>query len=114
LSIIIISSILATTIQAQDFQDVDGDKSVGRKTLPIVFPNLSRYTPMISLFFWSFYLTAIWEIGRIGTLAFYALAAIVGLRYYLLRTAKEDEISYCLYNVRFISVFKAFIDVPDD
>ncbi|KAF8959405.1 UbiA prenyltransferase family-domain-containing protein [Flammula alnicola] len=36
-SIFIIASILATTIQAQDFQDVDGDKLVGRRTLPSPF-----------------------------------------------------------------------------
>ncbi|KAF4615939.1 hypothetical protein D9613_011359 [Agrocybe pediades] len=105
LSIFIISSILATTIQAQDFQDVDGDKSVGRKTLPIVFPNLSRYTPLISLLLWSFYLTTLWEVGRVGTIAFNALAVLVGLRYYIFRTAKDDEISYCLYNVWLATAF---------
>jgi len=99
LSIFIISAILATTIQAQDFQDVDGDKSVGRSTLPIAFPKLSRCTPLISLLLWSAYLTCIWEIGGIGTCGFTCLAVIVGLRYFLLRTTKDDELSYLMYNI---------------
>ncbi|KAF8905771.1 UbiA prenyltransferase family [Gymnopilus junonius] len=99
LSIFIISAILATTIQAQDFQDVDGDKSVGRSTLPIAFPNLSRYTLLITLLLWSAYLTCIWEIGGIGSIGFTCLAMVVGLRYYLLRTTKDDEVSYFMYNI---------------
>ncbi|KDR74291.1 hypothetical protein GALMADRAFT_250079 [Galerina marginata CBS 339.88] len=99
LSIFIIAAILATTIQTQDFQDVDGDKSVGRSTLPIAFPNLSRYTPLISLLLWSSYLTFIWEISGMGSLGFTCLAIVVGLRYFLLRTTKDDQLSYFLYNI---------------
>ncbi|KAJ3513367.1 hypothetical protein NLJ89_g2987 [Agrocybe chaxingu] len=99
LSIFVISSILATTIQAQDFQDVEGDAEVGRKTLPIVFPNLSRYTPIISLLLWSLYLTVVWEISIPSSIAFTCLGLIVGIRYYFWRSVKDDEWSYFLYNI---------------
>lgn len=98
-SIFIISAILATTIQAQDFQDVPGDKLVGRNTLPIAFPNISRHTPLISLLFWSAYLSFIWEIDTPARAGFTCLAVVVGLRYYLWRSTKADKLSYFLYNV---------------
>ncbi|KAF8164744.1 UbiA prenyltransferase family [Crassisporium funariophilum] len=105
LSIFIISAILATTIQTQDFQDVQGDKLVGRQTLPIAFPNISRYTPLISLVIWSLYLTSMWEIDIPGSVGFTCLAIIVGVRYYLWRTTKDDQFSYLLYNVRLFVAF---------
>ena len=98
-SISVITAILATTIQAQDFQDVMGDKAVGRYTLPIAFPNFSRYTPLVTLVMWSLYLTAMWEITTPARVAFTFLGIIVGARYYFWRSTKDDEWSYVLYNV---------------
>ncbi|PPQ66605.1 hypothetical protein CVT24_006916 [Panaeolus cyanescens] len=108
LAISVISAILATTIQAQDFQDVEGDSLVGRKTLPIVFPNLSRLTPIVTLLLWSFYLTSIWEINTLATVAFFTLALVVGTRYYLWRSVKDDQMSYFLYNVSVLTPLQPF------
>ncbi|KAF9040692.1 UbiA prenyltransferase family [Panaeolus papilionaceus] len=105
LSISVISAILATTIQAQDFQDVEGDSLVGRKTLPIVFPNLSRLTPIVTLLIWSLYLTTIWEINAIASITFFTLAVVVGTRYYLWRSVKDDQLSYFLYNIWLAGAF---------
>ena len=99
LSISVIAGILATTIQAQDFQDVIGDKAVGRNTLPIAFPNFSRYTLLITLIMWSLYLTTMWEIAMQGGILFTFLGIVVGVRYYFWRSSKDDEWSYVLYNV---------------
>jgi 1,4-dihydroxy-2-naphthoate octaprenyltransferase len=98
-SISVIAAILATTIQAQDFQDVIGDKAVGRYTLPIAFPNFSRCTPLVTLVMWSLYLTAMWEITTPAGVGFTFLGIIVGIRYYFWRSTKDDEWSYVLYNV---------------
>ena len=100
-SISVITAILATTIQAQDFQDVIGDKAVGRYTLPIAFPNFSRYTPMVALVMWSLSLTFIWEITTLAGVGFTFLGIVVGIRYYLWRSTKDDEWSYVLYNASF-------------
>jgi hypothetical protein len=77
---------------------------VGRYTLPIAFPNFSRYTPFITLVTWSLYLTAIWEITTPAGVGFTLLGIIVGIRYYFLRSTKDDESSYFLYNVSFFSL----------
>jgi 1,4-dihydroxy-2-naphthoate octaprenyltransferase len=103
-SISVIAAILATTIQAQDFQDVVGDKAVGRYTLPVAFPNFSRYTPMVTLVMWSLYLTIMWEITPPAGVGFTFLGIVVGIRYYVLRSTKDDEWSYVLYNVSFFCI----------
>ena len=103
-SILVIAAIVVTTIQAQDFQDVIGDKAVGRYTLPIAFPNFSRYTPFITLVVWSLFLTAIWEVTILAGACFTLLGIIVGIRYYFLRSTKDDESSYLLYSVSLLSL----------
>ena len=107
-SISVIAAVLATTIQAQDFQDVIGDKAVGRYTLPIAFPNFSRYTPLVTLVTWSLYLTIMWEITTPAGVGFTFLGIVVGIRYYFWRSAKDDEWSYVLYNVSFSPIFYLF------
>ena len=104
-SISVIAAILATTIQAQDFQDVIGDKAVGRNTLPIAFPNFSRYTLLVTLVMWSLYLTAMWEITTPAGVGFTFLGIVVGIRYYFWRSTKDDEWSYVLYNVSLFPIF---------
>ncbi|KAK0215513.1 UbiA prenyltransferase family [Armillaria fumosa] len=89
--------IVLTTIHAQDFQDVPGDRIQGRKTLPIVAPTASRIS-MILLLMWSMWLGAISQTAVAQ--GFLILAAIVvGGRFMLFRTVHADHISYILYNV---------------
>ncbi|KAJ7671829.1 hypothetical protein B0H17DRAFT_1244713 [Mycena rosella] len=52
-SVAISAGIFATTIHAQDFKDVDGDSAIGRRTIPIVFPSIARYTVIVPLTLWS-------------------------------------------------------------
>jgi 4-hydroxybenzoate polyprenyltransferase len=107
-SISVIAAVLATTIQAQDFQDVIGDKAVGRHTLPIAFPNFSRYTLLVTLVIWSLYLTTMWEITTPAGVGFTFLGIVVGIRYYFWRSTKDDEWSYVLDNVCCFFFFLAF------
>ena len=91
--------IFATTIQAQDFKDVEGDKLVGRKTLPIVAPNVARPTLMLALAAWSIGLSALWQLSVGATLVFNFLSLSVGVRYMLFEGVKADQRSFYLYNV---------------
>ena len=112
-SISVIAAILATTIQAQDFQDVIGDKAVGRYTLPIAFPNFSRYTLLVTLVIWSLYLITMWEITTPAGVGFTFLGITVGIRYYFWRSTKDDEWSYVLYNVScFLFAYFHLLSVP--
>ena len=88
-----------TTIQSQDFADVDGDKKLGRVTFPICAPELSRTVTFLATTTWSLFLGPLWDIGPTFQGLLSTLGTIVGVRYFLLRTPKSDKVSYALYNV---------------
>ncbi|EJD04463.1 uncharacterized protein FOMMEDRAFT_28155 [Fomitiporia mediterranea MF3/22] len=90
---------LATTFHAQDFRDTVGDKLVGRKTIPIVWPRASRPTLLLILLAWSSALCVIWKVALIPALAYHLLALAVGCAYLTFPSSKADDWSYFLYNV---------------
>ena len=98
---IIISCILIfTTIQAQDFPDVEGDKALGRMTFPIYAPELSRAFTFFFIVAWSMFLSWFWGVGPISAAFLVIFGTYVGMRYYRWRTLEADKTSYLIYNVR--------------
>ena len=98
---VIISGILIfTTIQAQDFPDVEGDKALGRMTFPIYAPELSRAFTLFATIAWSIFLSWFWGVGPVSTAFLVAFGSYVGMRYYRWRTLEADRKSYLLFNVR--------------
>lgn len=91
--------IFSTTLHCQDFKDEEGDRLIGRKTLPIVFPSLARTSVMVGLPLWSVCLTCLWKVDVICSAAFVAYASIVGIRFMMLQSAKADRKSCQLYSV---------------
>ena len=98
--------VIFTTISAQDFADVDGDKLSQRRTIPIIAPIASRWYIFIALTSWSVILTATWRLGPITGGAFLTFGTFVGSRYFRLRDANSDRLSYLFYNVGFLTVLK--------
>jgi 4-hydroxybenzoate polyprenyltransferase len=97
---VIISGILAfTAVHAQDFPDVEGDKTTGRMTFPIYAPELSRFFTLFVTIAWSVFLSWFWEVGPISTTLFASFGIYVGLRYYFWRTSEADRRSYLTFNV---------------
>lgn len=93
--------VIFTTIQAQDFPDVEGDAAIGRVTFPIYAPEFSRIFTFMATTGWSVCLCWFWDIGPCSTVAVALIGGYVGCRYYIWRDAKTDSQSYILYNVRF-------------
>lgn len=91
--------VIFSTLQAQDFPDVVGDAAIGRVTLPIYAPEISRIALILALSFWSAFLGWVWELEPVFKVGFVMLGVLVGLRYYIYRSVKEDEKSYILFNV---------------
>lgn len=89
-----------TTIQAQDFKDVEGDDAIGRRTLPIVYPTGSRVSTSILIPLWSLAITNAWEVSEEFSAVMVALGLYIGYRIMLRRTRKSDRLSYVWYNVR--------------
>ncbi len=94
--------VILTTIQAQDFQDIEGDQLTGRWTLPVAFPRSSRWAMPVLLTAWSVFLAAYWRASPVHTAILVVLGAIPGLRFALGDGASADRTSYRLYNVRVI------------
>lgn len=99
MSVLASAGMIASTIQAQDFKDAEGDRLVGRKTLPIVAPTVARPTLMLALMLWSVVLSALWGLSTLSALAFNLLAFVVGMRFVTLDSVKADQRSFYLYNV---------------
>ena len=91
--------IILSTIQAQDFGDVEGDALCGRRTLPIVFPEASRHLMTWSLPVWSAFLAWFWEAQRFQAAALLILGLFCGLRFMIYREVETDRWSYVYYNV---------------
>jgi 4-hydroxybenzoate polyprenyltransferase len=101
---VIISGILVVTeIHVQDFPDVDGDKTVGRMTLPIYAPELSRFLTLFVTAAWSIFLSWFWRVGPISTSLFTSFGIYVGLHCYCRRTLEADRKLYRIFNVRILT-----------
>jgi 4-hydroxybenzoate polyprenyltransferase len=91
--------IIFSTIHAQDFRDEVGDKLMGRRTIPIVWPEASRVWILAILTAWSVGLS--WACGMAipFSVPFCFLSLFVGLRFFQKRTADADRRSYLYYNI---------------
>ena len=98
-AVCISGALIFTTIQAQDFADVEGDMKMGRQTFPIYEPELSRQVTIVALILWSIFLSWFWKIGPFCSVCYMISGTIVGLRFYVLRDTRSDRSSYIIYNV---------------
>ncbi|KAG2067696.1 hypothetical protein BDR04DRAFT_1211965 [Suillus decipiens] len=89
----------ATTLHAQDFKDEEGDRLAGRRTLVTLFPTFARMSMMISIPLWSLYLSRLWKMDLVCSVAFIAYGTIVGARFMVYRTASAHKKSCKLYSV---------------
>lgn len=99
-AVCISSALIFTTIHAQDFADVAGDRELGRRTLPIHAPELSRRITLVALCAWSAFLCWYWGVGPVCSASYVALGVVIAVRFYVWRSAEADRRSYLLYNVR--------------
>ncbi|KAF9021323.1 hypothetical protein BDZ89DRAFT_1200267 [Hymenopellis radicata] len=99
LAICISFGIFATTIQTQDFKDVEGDKRNKRRTLPILYPIASRYSVVICILAWTLMLCRVWNLGLHFGLIFLSLGLVVTFRFLTLHTRADDQVSFYWYNV---------------
>ncbi|OJT08398.1 hypothetical protein TRAPUB_737, partial [Trametes pubescens] len=97
-SVLASTGIFATTIHAQDFQDVDGDRAIGRRTVPIVFGPAARWTVIVPLVLWSVGLSVLWGLSIAVSAVVTTLAVYVGVLYLRARTAHEYQVAYFWYN----------------
>ncbi|KZT21919.1 hypothetical protein NEOLEDRAFT_1072671 [Neolentinus lepideus HHB14362 ss-1] len=98
-SILASTGIFATTIHTQDFKDVDGDRAIGRQTIPIVYGKHARWTVIGPLLLWSAGLSVFWGLDVAASAAFVLLAMFVGVQYIIGKTVKDYQLAFYWYNV---------------
>jgi hypothetical protein len=88
------------TIHEQDFADADGDRMLGRRTLPIMAPQGSRIYTLCVIPLLSLALAFSWSLGPLCSILFVSLGFGVGLRCFFFRDEIHDQSTFLLYNVR--------------
>ncbi|KAG2064925.1 hypothetical protein BDR04DRAFT_1083782 [Suillus decipiens] len=96
--------VILLTVHAQDFADVNGDRTSGRRTLPIVAPEGSRIYMLCARPLFSFALASFWSLGPFSTIFFVSMGSWVGIRYFFFRNEVCDQSSYRLYNIWLMGV----------
>ena len=91
--------VVLTTIHAQDFEDEQGDRVQGRKTMPIVMPYASRLTMAVGLTGWSIALSWFWGFELWLSCLFVLSGVGIASRYLLLFNQEQNKRSYLYYNV---------------
>ncbi|KAG2116984.1 UbiA prenyltransferase family-domain-containing protein [Suillus discolor] len=101
LAVLLSIAMFATTLQAQDFKDQEGDRSIGRRTLPIAHPSPARVSMFVGLPMWSICLTQVWRMDAYCSVAFVLYSGLVGLRFMVCKTTQADRLSCQLYSVSY-------------
>ena len=99
-SILCSTGIFATTIHSQDFKDVDGDRAIGRRTIPIVWGTWAKYSVLVPLLVWSVGLSVLWHLDYASRAVMILLAVGVGTQYVFGRLVHDYQIAFYWYNVR--------------
>jgi len=104
--LLVLGLVIFTTIQAQDMGDQEGDSMRSRWTVPLVIGDASaRYTIAAFVVMWSYLCASFWKL-RIGVLVVSTgLGLLIGGRFVLRRTAKEDKVSFRFYNLWVAFIF---------
>lgn len=98
LAIVLLTVIIATTVHVQDFRDVKGDSQNGRHTLPMAHPLIARASVLPLMWIWTTTCIKIWGVSVEMAVPFFALATVIGYRFYRYNNVQADETSYALYN----------------
>ncbi|EED82975.1 predicted protein [Postia placenta Mad-698-R] len=98
LSVCLSGAIYATTTHTQDFKDVVGDRLVGRRTLPLLYPVLSRYSVLLGLCSWTLVLAHVWDLDYATAVSLMALALYISYRFLALSNVASDQVSFYWYN----------------
>ena len=88
------------TAHAQDFKDVAGDMAIGRTTLPIAFPCLSRVSMLVLVPVCTVVICHLWAPPIPFRAILLTLSVFVGSRYVMYTDINSDKVSYLWYNVR--------------
>ncbi|KAI2620593.1 hypothetical protein GGR54DRAFT_601611 [Hypoxylon sp. NC1633] len=91
--------VVMTTIHAQDFPDVAGDRVRGRKTIPLVYDETwTRAALAVFVIFWSIVSLSFWHVqSRIAWLSTTGVGGLLAFKTTLRREKSSDELVWRLW-----------------
>lgn len=97
---LLLSLVIATTIQLQDVYDQEGDSARGRRTVPLVLGDgAARLSVGLPIAVWSLLCPAFWRLDARGFVLPVILGAVVIFRLFSYRGVSADKTSFKIYNV---------------
>ena len=94
-----IAAIIFTTVHLQDMSDQMGDSMRGLKTVPLVIGNgPARWTTAVPMIFWGYLCPRFWNSAMTVMALSMLLAGTVAARSLMLRTIKDDVLTFKLWN----------------
>ena len=101
----VVAAIIATTIHLQDLRDQLGDKARGRRTIPLVYGEITcRVSVAAAIALWSLLVPRVCNSKMAGQLMPVVLGGCLIMRIFLMREAKEDDRSFKLWGVWLMAV----------
>ncbi|KAF8870369.1 UbiA prenyltransferase family-domain-containing protein [Infundibulicybe gibba] len=99
-SVLVMGLVILTTAHAGDLSDIVGDQRMGRQTLPLSYPKVTRVSLAVGLTIWSIY--GWYRYGGCSNfLLFFPLfGTILAWRFWAFRCPRDDQISAHMYQAR--------------
>ena len=94
----LLSGVISSTVQTQDLADMKGDRSRGRRTIPLIYgEGIARWSVALTVVAWSIICPAFWALTTLGFLPPLILGGLLSLRVLLYRNVRSDEISWQIW-----------------
>ena len=102
----IIALVVMSTVHAQDMHDQAGDRSRGRRTMPLIIGDqLSRFTIAVPVMFWSLFCPTFWDTGILGYMTPLSLGSLVAQRILVYNCVSSDKLTFKIWNLWIISLY---------
>lgn len=96
--ILVVSGVILTTMHIQDLKDIEGDRRRCRRTAPLVLGNdLTRWTIVAGLLFWSLFCPWFWQSSWIGVVQSSGTGALVAFRILKRKDPAADRLSWKIW-----------------
>ena len=102
----IVSLVIFTTLQIQDFRDQAGDRKKARRTAPLIYGDgVMRWVTASIIIFWSLALPTWWALGYEGYLLPTAFGGLIAYRLLRWRDRVADEKAWKMWALWMTSLF---------
>lgn len=102
----IIGAVIFSTVHIQDMYDQVGDRARGRNTVPLALgDSFGRWSVAVSVVLWSYFCPLYWKSNVLGLTTPVILGALIALRILTMKSVKEDQKTFRLYNIWLVSLY---------